>query len=122
ALTLQNLWYAFTGEKCDGQKPIFGVRKSQIFNRNTVAEVFVGSKRGKKHSDYKVLGYYRERHCSIYSSLGAIVAEVRRKFGASQVMLSKDVFSVVVKQGIDHAFIMGLLVILDQMTRENNSL
>ncbi|KAH9314013.1 hypothetical protein KI387_022640 [Taxus chinensis] len=120
-LSVCNRWDGFCGEKCDGQKPIFSVRKSLIFNKNEVAEVFVGSKAKKKRPDYKVEGTYRERYCRIYSGSNTIVAEVKRKFGTCNVMLSKDVFSVVVNAGSDQAFIMGLIVILDQMTGENDS-
>ncbi|GLJ13733.1 hypothetical protein SUGI_0219180 [Cryptomeria japonica] len=115
-------WYGFHGEACNGQKPIFSVSKSSVFSKNEVAEAFVGSTRGKKHSDYKVLGNYSERHCSIYNGLGTLVAEVKRKFATSDVMLSKDVFNVVVKAGIDQAFMMGLIVILHQMSGEHDSI
>ncbi|GLJ13731.1 hypothetical protein SUGI_0219150 [Cryptomeria japonica] len=122
AFRILHRWYGFHGEACDGQKAIFRVRKSSMFSKNEVAEALVGSTRGKKHSDYKVLGNYSERHCSIYNGVGTLVAEVKRKFAASDVMLSKDVFNVVVKAGIDQAFMMALIVILHQMSREHDSI
>ncbi|GLJ13732.1 hypothetical protein SUGI_0219160 [Cryptomeria japonica] len=120
AFRILHRWYGFHGEACDGQKPIVSVRKSSIFSKNEVAEAFVGSTGGKKHSDYKVLGNYSERHCSIYNGLGTLVAE--RKFATSDVMLSKEVFNVVVKAGIDQAFMMALIVILHQMSGEHDSI
>ncbi|XP_057858909.2 protein LURP-one-related 5-like [Cryptomeria japonica] len=122
AFRILHHWYGIHGEACHGQKPIFSVSKSSMFTKNEVAEAFVGSTRGKKHSYYKVLGNYSERHCSIYNGLGTLVAEVKRKFATSDVMLSKDVFNVVVKAGIDQAFMMGLIVILHQMSGEHDSI
>lgn len=122
AFRILHHWYGFHGETCHGQKPIFSVSKSSMFSKNELAEAFEGSSRGKKHPDYKVLGNYSERHCSIYNGLGTLVAEVKRKFATSEVMLSKDVFNVVVKAGIDQAFMMGVIVILHQMSGEHDSI
>ncbi|GLJ13730.1 hypothetical protein SUGI_0219130 [Cryptomeria japonica] len=122
AFRILHRWYGFHGEACDGQKPIFSVNKLSMFSKNEVAEAFVGSSRGMKHSAYKVLGNYSKRHCSIYNGLGTLVAEVKRKFATSDVVLSKDVFNVVVKVGIDQAFMMGLIVILHQMSGEQDSI
>eukprot|EP01018_Ginkgo_biloba_P036913 Gb_03095 [translate_table: standard] len=123
-LTMYNRWDGFSGEKRVGQKPIFSVRRSIIFQTKGSTEVFMGSNKRKKHSDYKIEGCYLERSCTVYngSDPRAIVAEVKRKCATSEVMLSKDVYIVVVRAGLDQAFIMGLVVILHQMSRENDSI
>ncbi|GLJ13734.1 hypothetical protein SUGI_0219190 [Cryptomeria japonica] len=115
-----NHWWGFSGEKYDGQEPIFSVKKPLIFSKSGDMEVFLGPNIKKKQADYTVQGSYKERYCKIYNGTTTIVAEVKRKFATSDVMLSRDVFSVVVKMGVDQAFIMGLIVILHQISGEND--
>jgi len=119
---MYNAWDGFAGDKYDRQKPIFSLRKSFIFNRNAVIEVFLSSNKRKEHFDYKIEGCYMERYCTVYSDARTIVAEVKRKYATPEVLLSKDVYNVVVRAGIDQAFIMGLVVILHQMSGENDSI
>lgn len=119
---MYNTWNGFAGDKCDGQKPIFRIRKSFIFNRNAVIEVFLSSNKRKGQFDYKIEGCYMERYCTFYSDDRTIIAEVKRKYATPEVLLSKDVYNVVVRAGIDQAFIMGLVVILHQMSGENDSI
>lgn len=119
---MYNAWDGFVGDKYEGQKPIFRLRKSFIFNRNALIEVFLSSNKRKEHFDYKIEGCYMERYCTIYSDARTIVAEVKRKYATPEVLLSKDVYNVVVRAGLDQAFIMGLVIILHQMSGENDSI
>lgn len=119
---MYNSWDGFAGDKYEGQKPIFRLRKSSIFNKNALIEVFLGSNKRKEHFDYKIEGCYMERYCTIYSDARTIVAEVKRKYATPEVLLSKDVYNVVVRAGLDQAFIMGLVIILHQMSGENDSI
>lgn len=66
--------------------------------------------------EYQIEGSYAQRCCTIFNSEKESAAEIRRKVDASaNVTLGKDVFSLCLKPGIDGAFAMGLVLVLDQI-------
>ncbi|KAL0878434.1 hypothetical protein Bca101_028140 [Brassica carinata] len=110
--SLRRRWEGYLGERTEGQKPIFGVRRSSIIGRNSVTvEVYA------ECSEYLIEGNFGQRSCTVVEAeTRRKVAEIRRKVDAStNVMLGKDVFSLNVKAGFDGAFAMGLVVVLDQI-------
>lgn len=109
-------WEGFLGERTDGQKPIFSVKRSSIIGRSAVTvEVY-----GMPGEEYQIEGSFAQRCCTIFNARKEIVAEIRRKVDAStNVVLGKDVFSLCLKPGFDGAFAMGLVLVLDQITGED---
>ncbi|KAH9308860.1 hypothetical protein KI387_036771 [Taxus chinensis] len=122
-LSLHNEWQAFLGDKSSGQKPLFTVirrrRWCALAGDSSVAEIFVeGSikqKKMKRHPDYQIEGSYANRSCAVYNTSRNIVVEMKRKQVSSEITLGGDVFSVIVQPGFDQAFVMGFVVILDQI-------
>nr|ABK26200.1 unknown [Picea sitchensis] len=119
-LSLQNQWKGFLGEFRDGKKPLFVVRRvtSLLIPTKTLAEVYMCSsakRKGKPQFDYRVEGYYAKRSFTILNSLNKVVAEVKPKQVRSEITLGGDVFNLTVNPGYDQAFVMGLIVVLDQM-------
>lgn len=43
---------------------------------------------------------------------------MRRKYTVSQVLMGRDTFTVTVYPGVDYAFIVALVVILDEINKE----
>ncbi|XP_050382360.1 LOW QUALITY PROTEIN: protein LURP-one-related 12-like [Argentina anserina] len=107
--SLHHRWEGFVGERMEGQKPIFSVRRSSIIGRSSVTvEVF--------RDEYHIEGSFAQRCCKIYNADKQPVAEIHRKVDVStNVVLGKDVFSLVLKPGFDPAFAMGLVLVLDQI-------
>lgn len=105
------------GERTDGQKPIFSVRRSSIIGRsNVTVEVF-----GDPGEEYHIEGSFAQRCCTIFNAEKEPVAEIRRKVDAStHVVLGKDVFSLCLKPGFDGAFAMGVVLVLDQINGDDN--
>ncbi|KAL5575708.1 hypothetical protein UlMin_017407 [Ulmus minor] len=114
--SLHQRWEGFVGERTDGQKPIFSVRRSSIIGRSSVTvEVY-----GKPGEEYQIEGSFAQRCCTIFNAGRESVAEIRRKVDAStNVVLGKDVFSLALKPGFDAAFAMGLVLVLDQINAED---
>ncbi|KAK7821775.1 protein LURP-one-related 12-like [Quercus suber] len=110
--SLHQRWEGFTGERSDGQKPIFSVRRSSIIGRSSVTvEVY-----NNPGEEYQIEGSFAQRCCTIFNAGKESVAEIRRKVDAStNVVLGKDVFSICLKPGFDGAFAMGLVLVLDQI-------
>ena len=105
------------GERSEGQKPIFSVKRSSIIGRSGVTvEVY-----GKCGEEYQIEGSFGQRSCTIFNSEKESVAEIRRKVDAStNVVLGKDVFSLCLKPGFDAAFAMGLVLVLDQINGDDD--
>jgi uncharacterized protein YxjI len=114
--SLHQRWEGFIGERIDGQKPIFSVRRSSMIGRSGVS-VEVYSDPGE---EYQIEGKFSQRCCTIFNTGKESVAEIRRKVDAStHVLLGKDVFSLCVKPGFDGAFAMGLVLVLDQINGDD---
>jgi len=120
--SLHQRWEGFLGERTDGQDPIFSVCRSSIIGGSTlVVEVY-----GDPVEEYHIEGSYPHRNCTIHNNTTSDhtanitsskepVAVIKRKVDPStNVMLGKDVFWLCLEAGIDGAFVMGLVLILDQ--------
>lgn len=120
-LSLHNEWQGFLGEFQEAQKPLFVVRKapSLLLPTNNLGEVYLGSfdkSKQKQNSDYHIEGCYAKRSFTIFNSSGNVVAEGKPKqVKSDQIKLGGDVFNLVVQPGYDQAFVMGLIIILNQM-------
>ncbi|XP_021731825.1 protein LURP-one-related 12-like [Chenopodium quinoa] len=114
--SLHNRWEGYTGERTEGSKPIFSVKRSSIIGRSGVTV------EGYQNpgEEYLIDGSFTQRSCTIYdATTREVMAEIRRKVDASSnVVLGKDVFSLLVKPGFDAAFAMGLVLVLDQINSE----
>ncbi|KAG2294656.1 hypothetical protein Bca52824_041325 [Brassica carinata] len=103
--TLHQRWEGFLGERSDGQKPIFSVRRSSIIGRCTMeVEVYDGT-----GEEYTIDGDFSQRSCLIYDTNKRTVAEIKRKVNASTN----------IKPGFDGAFVMGLVLVLDQINGDD---
>ncbi|KAL3511896.1 hypothetical protein ACH5RR_024613 [Cinchona calisaya] len=110
--SLHQRWEGFLGERVEGQKPIFSVRRSSMIGRSGLT-VDMYNNPGE---EYQIEGSYAQRCCTILNGEKESVAEIRRKVDASaNVMLGKDVFLLSLKPGFDAAFAMGLVLVLDQI-------
>ncbi|KAG6490793.1 hypothetical protein ZIOFF_052106 [Zingiber officinale] len=100
--------------------PLFAVRRSSIF----------GGDRGGfavevESYEYRIEGSFSQRCCRLlYEGSGGgravVVAEIKRKVDAlSHVVLGRDVFSLYLQPHCDSAFAMGLVVVLDQITGDD---
>lgn len=109
---MHNRWEGYLGEREEGQKPIFSVRRSSIIGRSSVmVEVY-----SNPTEEYQIEGSFAQRNCTFFNADKVSVAEIRRKVDAcAHVVLGKDVFSLSVKPGFDSAFAMGLVLVLDQI-------
>ncbi|XP_073129037.1 protein LURP-one-related 5-like [Henckelia pumila] len=111
--SLHHRWDGFTGERSEGQKPLFSVRKSSMLRQYCSATVEMYNKVGE---EYQIVGSFAGRSCTVLGADKKAVAEIRRKVDASSsVVLGKEVFWLSLKAGVDVAFVMGLVLILDQI-------
>lgn len=106
------------GERVDGQKAIFSVRRSSMIGRSSVTvEVY-----NSKGDEYEIEGSIAERCCTIFDVAKTPMAEIKRKVDCtSEMVLGKEVFSLFIKPGFDGAFAMALVLVLDQINANDRS-
>ncbi|KAK9141731.1 hypothetical protein Syun_011131 [Stephania yunnanensis] len=115
--SLHQRWEGFLGEKSEGQKALFSVRRSSIIGRSAVTVELYGNP-GDEY--FQIEGSFASRCCTVYNMAREAVAEIKRKVDAStHVVLGRDVFWLCVKGGFDSAFAMGLVLILDQINGDD---
>uniref|UniRef100_A0A803P045 Uncharacterized protein n=1 Tax=Cannabis sativa TaxID=3483 RepID=A0A803P045_CANSA len=114
--SLHQRWEGYLGERSEGQKPIFSVRRSSIIGRSSVVVEVMGN----PEEEYQIEGSFGQRNCTIFNAAKESMAEIKRKVDTStNVVLAKDVFSLCLKPGFDGAFAMGLVLILDQINGDD---
>ena len=70
--------------------------------------------------EYEIEGNFGQRNCIIFNAAKESVAEIKRKVDAStNVVLGKDVFLLSLKPGLDGAFAMGLVLVLDHINGDD---
>ncbi|GLJ51338.1 hypothetical protein SUGI_1091530 [Cryptomeria japonica] len=108
-------WEAFRGDPMETEKPIFSLTRSLRISNKNIANVFANGSRKTKLCDYQIKGSCKPS-CTIFSAFGDIIAQVKRKEAKSDIMLGNDVLSLVVEGGVDQTFIMGLLIMFNQIS------
>ncbi|KAK7270663.1 hypothetical protein RJT34_25979 [Clitoria ternatea] len=116
--SLHQRWEGFKGERMDGDKPIFSVKRASIIGRSRASvTVEVYDNPGE---EYQIEGCFSQRCCTVFNVIKESVAEIRRKVDpTTSVTLGKDVFSLSVKPGFDASFAMGFVLVLDQINGED---
>ncbi|KAK1360115.1 LURP1-related protein domain containing protein [Heracleum sosnowskyi] len=116
--SLHQRWEGFLGERLDGQKAIFSVRRSSMIGRSSVTvEVY-----NSTADEYHIEGSIAQRCCKIFDGAKKPMAEIKRKVDCtSELVLGKEVFSLFLKPGFDAAFAMALVLVLDQIKADDRS-
>ncbi|QCE08873.1 protein LURP-one-related 12-like [Vigna unguiculata] len=116
--SLHQRWEGFKGERMDGDKPIFSVKRASIIGRSRASlTVEMYDNPGE---EYQIEGCFSQRCCTVFNVTKESVAEIRRKVDpTTSVVLGKEVFSLCVKAGFDAAFAMGFVLVLDQINGED---
>ncbi|KAK7325253.1 hypothetical protein VNO77_29412 [Canavalia gladiata] len=116
--SLHQRWEGFKGERMDGDKPIFSVKRASIIGRlraSVTVEVY-----DNPGEEYQIEGCFSQRFCTVFNVMKEPMAEIRRKVDpTTSVTLGKEVFSLSVKPGFDAAFAMGFVLILDQINGDD---
>ncbi|KAK9290767.1 hypothetical protein L1049_008943 [Liquidambar formosana] len=135
--SMQHQWNGYGGgddNGCGGKSDpilckVFSMRRrSALVQRQSEdeAEVFMmhgaagrcGTGSKKQHPDFRISGSFRRRNCKITSPTGELVANIARKkvIVNTTILLSDDVFSLVIQPGFHSHLIMAFLIILDRIS------
>ncbi|XP_059068818.1 protein LURP-one-related 11-like [Cryptomeria japonica] len=108
-------WEAFRGNPMESEKATFSLVKSLGFSNKITANVFVNGVRKSKVWDYKIKGSCKSSW-TIFTVSGETIGQVKRKEVKSDIVLGNDILNLVVEGRVDQAFVMGLLIMFDQIS------
>ncbi|KAH7672547.1 LURP-one-related protein [Dioscorea alata] len=118
-ISMHRRWQVFRGDSSDEKDLLFSAKKSSMIQFKTQLDVFLASNTTEHTCDFKIKGSYFERACTIYlGESSAIVAQMSRKYTVTNIVLGKDTFGVTVYPNIDYAFIVSLVIILDEINKD----
>ncbi|ESR42768.1 hypothetical protein WN944_004327 [Citrus x changshan-huyou] len=113
--------YVFRGNSTDSKDLLFTVGKSKMIQLKTTLNVYLASNNKQDVCDFKIKGSWLERSCIFYAGESkAIVAQMQKRITAGSVMLDKDRYTVTVYPNIDYAFVVALIVILDEINNDDD--
>ncbi|KAF0910988.1 hypothetical protein E2562_005378 [Oryza meyeriana var. granulata] len=118
AMVMNTRWKVFRGESTSRRDLLFTAVKPSAMQLwgSTKVSVFLSSNDAEQACDFRVTGSYHDGACAV--SLGdsdTVIAKIDRRFSVASALLGKNTYSVTVNAGIDYAFIVALVVVLDEM-------
>ncbi|XP_057435344.1 protein LURP-one-related 15-like isoform X1 [Lotus japonicus] len=109
-LAASDCWEAFSGKSTEPKDLIFTRKRSSLFQLRTTLNVFLANNTTKV-CDFKVKANLSARSWVVYiGESDTVAAKIKKKFGS---VFSREKFMVTVSPNIDYAFIVGLIVTLD---------
>ncbi|KAJ4978878.1 hypothetical protein NE237_009658 [Protea cynaroides] len=111
-------WEVFRGESSDSKDLLFSTKKPTIFQMKTKLDAFLAANTKEEVCDFKIKGSWSERSCTIYLGESSnVIAQMHKK----QQWFKKDRFMVTVYPNIDYAFIVALIVILNDINKRKQT-
>ncbi|XP_020236670.1 protein LURP-one-related 15 [Cajanus cajan] len=121
-MTAHDRWQVFRGESMELKDLIFSVKRSSIFQLKTKLDVFLANNTKEEVCDFKVKGSWFDRSCVVYvgESLN-FIAQMHKKHTVQSIAFGKDNFMVTVYPNMDYAFIVALILILDEINKDSQN-
>ncbi|XP_057435347.1 protein LURP-one-related 10 [Lotus japonicus] len=121
-MTAHDRWQAYRGESTEAKDLIFTLKRSSLIQFKTKLDVFLATNTKEDVCDFKVKGSWFERSCVVYAGeSNTIVAQMHKKHTVQSILIGKDNFTVTVYPNIDYAFIVALIVILDEINEDEKA-
>ncbi|KDP21697.1 hypothetical protein JCGZ_03368 [Jatropha curcas] len=112
AFTFWHKWKAHEGASSDENSLLFSVRQSHPLQIKKELHVFLANLK-KKSPDFHVTGSYTSLSFKVFKS-HRLLAEVKHHFTLESFCKGKEKYKVKIYPEVDYAFIVALLVILDE--------
>ncbi|KAJ6982860.1 protein LURP-one-related 14-like [Populus alba x Populus x berolinensis] len=110
-LTLWHKWKAHAGESTDDSNVLFTVKQSHPLQIKKAINVFLTANSKKKEPDFHISGSYTSLSFKVYQGR-RLIAE--HNFTLESFCKGKERYKVKVYPEVDYAFVVALLVILDE--------
>ncbi|XP_070025660.1 protein LURP-one-related 14-like [Nicotiana sylvestris] len=114
AMTCRHRWIVHGGESSDASHILYSVQRSSSLRMKTRLDVFLPSNADENVPNFQVIGSYHSQSFKVYKG-ETLPAEVNDNFKLGSFLCKgKESFQVRVYPGVDYAFIISLLVILNE--------
>ncbi|PSS17678.1 Protein LURP-one-related like [Actinidia chinensis var. chinensis] len=115
-MTAHNRWEVCNGDSSSSKNIVFSAKTSHVIQLKTKLQVFLANNVNEDICDFRVEGSWTESSCVIYAGESStIIAQMHKKHSVGSLVLGKDKFMVSVYPHVDYAFIVALIVILDEI-------
>ncbi|ESQ54967.1 hypothetical protein EUTSA_v10026191mg [Eutrema salsugineum] len=119
--TMHNKWKVFRGGSTEESDHLYTVKTSVVFQlHDKNLDVYFSHNKEEKTRDFRV-----ECEPGVYvvyaGESDAIIAQMHKKHTTQSVLYGKNEFWVTVNPDVDYAFIVSLIVILDDVNRPDPS-
>ncbi|XP_010534635.1 PREDICTED: protein LURP-one-related 14 [Tarenaya hassleriana] len=111
-ITLKNKWEVYGGDSKDREDMLFVARQTQAMTLKTSLDVFLPDNLKRAVCDFRASGGYSNISFKVFKS-DSLIAGVTHKFSWGSFCKGKYNFRVRVNPEVDYAFIVSLLVIVD---------
>ncbi|KAF2319224.1 hypothetical protein GH714_014059 [Hevea brasiliensis] len=111
-ITLWHKWKAYEGDTTDEDNIVFSVQQSHPFQIKKELHVFLENCK-KKVPDFLVIGSYTSLSFKVFKG-HRLLAEVKHNFTLESFYKGKEKYRVKIYPEVDYAFIVALLVVLDE--------
>lgn len=123
ALSIYRTWKGYAFNYTGSPKLVFSVKQpNSCLARNPNIAVRVPMEPvGGRNTDahFEIFGSFPDRNCSILDPMGNVVAQIDVRREVAAMMASRDLYHVVVKPGVDQAFVFGVIATLDYIYGES---
>ncbi|XP_047335272.1 protein LURP-one-related 15-like [Impatiens glandulifera] len=119
-ISVHKRWVVFKGDSTESKNQLFSVKKSSLLQLKTELDVFLAANTKERSCDFKISGNWSDRSCVIYAgnTKNVVIAQMHKKHNVQSVLLGKDTYSVTVYPYVDYAFIVALVVILEEINAD----
>jgi uncharacterized protein YxjI len=120
-MTAHRRWQVYRGDSTDEKNLLFSAKKSSLIQFKTALDVFLAANKKEDVCDFKIKGSWLERSCTMYlGDTSTIIAQMHRKHSVQSIVLGKDTFAVTVYPNVDYAFIVALVVVLEEINEDRD--
>ncbi|VFQ71156.1 unnamed protein product [Cuscuta campestris] len=122
-LTTRRRWVAYRGDSIDPKDVLFTVRQSSLIqvtaSSRTKLAVFMAGNMEDGVCDFYVKASDSETSCDIFiGETKTMIAQMHRSQSFFSGYLGKDNFTMSIRPNVDYAFIVSLVVILEEINAE----
>ncbi|XP_031128857.1 protein LURP-one-related 10-like [Ipomoea triloba] len=119
AFAWRTRWEVYRGESKEEKDMIFSATTSSVFQISTNLDVFLAGNTSEQMCDYKMKTSFTQWTWDIYvgASSSTLIAQMQEKVSMWSILLGEDNFMVTLQPNVDQAFIVALIVILQEIVR-----
>ncbi|GMJ08529.1 hypothetical protein like AT5G01750 [Hibiscus trionum] len=124
-LSVRRRWKVFRGESQKSSDFLFSVRRSSSIlvrmksRTATSLDVFLASNTTELLPDFTIKENWNDTSCTVFHG-DIIVAQMHRNHNVRSLVINADNYGITAYPNVDYAFIVALVVILDEINRSGD--